>query len=255
MIFINMISLKKLIVEGRYDSLVTALSRKLLQVIKDSYACTKDPEGFFGGEKIYYKKGEEVPHIEDSSQIDHIYFEEVENPDIPLDFYLTLKVQWIEGFNDVHVGGDAYNETKRGVADAAPLIEIRFKLDPADYPKVLSEIAFDLRDTLRHEIEHITQSGWNTIDSKYIPSDQAMRNKIESGKLPPARYFTLPKEIDAMIQGLYLRAKKTRTPFKQVVDNYLNIWVSNQSITETDKQNILKVWRERLPKLGIRQEI
>jgi hypothetical protein len=82
-----------------------------------------------------------------------------------------------------------------------------------------------------------------------------MRNKIESGKLPPARYFTLPKEIDAMIQGLYLRAKKTRTLFKQVVDNYLNIWVSNQSITETDKQNILKVWRERLPKLGIRQEI
>jgi len=54
---------------------------------------------------------------------------------------------------------------------------------------------------------------------------------------------------------LYLRAKKTRTPFKQVVDNYLNIWVSNQSITEIDKQNILKVWRERLPKLGIRQEI
>ncbi len=47
---LNMISLKKLIVEGRYDSLVTALSRKLLQVIKDSYACTKDPEGFFGGE-------------------------------------------------------------------------------------------------------------------------------------------------------------------------------------------------------------
>ena len=254
MIFINMISLKKLIVEGRYDSLVTTLSRKLLQVIKDSYACTKDPEGFFGGEKIYFKKGEDVPNIQDPAKFDNIYFEEIENTDIPVEFYLELKVQWIEDLNDLFVGGDAYNNTQRH-SNEVPLIEIRFQLDPADYPKVLSEVAMDLRDTLRHEIEHVTQSGWNTIDSKYIPSDQAMRKKIESGALPPARYFTLPKEIDAMIQGLYLRAKKTRTPFKQVVDNYLNIWVSNQSITETDKQNILKVWRERLPKLGIRQEI
>jgi len=249
-----MISLKKLIVEGRYDSLVTTLSRKLLQVIKDSYACTKDPEGFFGGEKIYFKKGEDVPNIQDPAKFDNIYFEEIENTDIPVEFYLELKVQWIEDLNDLFVGGDAYNNTQRH-SNEVPLIEIRFQLDPADYPKVLSEVAMDLRDTLRHEIEHVTQSGWNTIDSKYIPSDQAMRKKIESGALPPARYFTLPKEIDAMIQGLYLRAKKTRTPFKQVVDNYLNIWVSNQSITETDKQNILKVWRERLPKLGIRQEI
>jgi hypothetical protein len=250
-----MITMKSLIIEGRYDSLVTTLSRKLLQVIKDSYACIQDPEGFFAGEKIYFKQGETIPHIEDDQAFDHIYFEEVENTEIPLDFYLTLKVQWIEGFDDLHVGGDAYNESKRGTADAAPLIEIRFKLDPADYPKALSEIAMDLRDTLRHEIEHITQSGWNTIDSKYIPSDQATRKKIETGGLPPARYFTLPKEIDAMIQGLYLRAKKTRTPFKQVVDDYLNVWINNQSITEKDKQNILKVWRARLPKLGIRQEI
>ena len=164
-------------------------------------------------------------------------------------------MQWIEGFGDLHVGGDAYNDTRRTGSPDEPLIEIRFKLDPAKYPQVLSAVAMDLRDTIRHEIEHITQSGWNVIDSKYIPSDQTLRKKIESGKLPPARYFTLPKEIDAMIQGLYLRAKKTRTPFNQVVDNYLNIWIDNNSITEKDKQNILNVWRKRLPALAIRQEI
>ncbi len=38
-------------------------------------------------------------------------------------------------------------------------------------------------------------------------------------------------------------------------DNDLNIWIQNDSITEKDKQNVLDVWRERLPKLGIRQEI
>ena len=113
----------------------------------------------------------------------------------------------------------------------------------------------DLRDTLRHEIEHVTQSGWNTIDSKFIPSDQALRKKIETGALPPARYFTLPKEIDAMIQGLYLRAKKTRTPFAKVINDYLDVWVQNNSITPDDKTNILSVWKTRIPKLGIRQEL
>jgi len=249
-----MISMKSLIIEGRYDSLVTRLSNKLLQIIKDSFAATTDPEGSFSGEKIYFKQGEDVPNIEDPATFDNIYFEEVENTDIPVEFYLELKVQWIEGLDDLHVGGDAYNNTKRN-SDELPLIEIRFKLDPAEYPQLLSDVAMDLRDTLRHEIEHVTQSGWNTIDSKFIPSDQALRKKIETGALPPARYFTLPKEIDAMIQGLYLRAKKTRTPFSKVINDYLDIWVNNKSITPEDKMQILSVWKKRIPQLGIRQEI
>lgn len=249
-----MISMKSLIIEGRYDSLVTQLSKRLLRVVKDSHACTNDPNGVFAGKKIYFKSSESVPNIEDPSTFDNIYFEEVENTEIPAEFYLELKVQWIEGLGDLFVGGDAYNNTKR-YSDELPLIEIRFKLDPSEYPQLLSEVAMDLRDTLRHEIEHITQSGWNTIDSKFISSDQTLRTKIEKGTLPPARYFTLPKEIDAMIQGMYLRAKKSRTPFAKVIDDYLEVWIQNNSITPKDKEHILKVWRARLPHLGIRQEI
>lgn len=249
-----MISMKSLIIEGRYDSLVTQLSNRLLQVVKDSHNCTKDPKGLFAGQVIYFRKGESIPNIEDPVAFKHIYFEEVENAEIPVEFYLELKVQWIEGLGDLFVGGDAYNNTKR-YSDELPLIEIRFKLDPSEYPQLLSEVAMDLRDTLRHEIEHITQSGWNTIDSKFISSDQALRTKIENGTLPAARYFTLPKEIDAMIQGMYLRAKKSRTSFAKVVDDYLDVWIQNNTITPKDKEYILKVWRARLPQLGIRQEI
>jgi hypothetical protein len=254
MIFINMISLKKIIVEGRYDSLVTELSRKLLQVIKDSYSSVSNPKGEFSGQKLYFSKGEHVPSIDNDDEFQHVYFEEVENTQIPLDFYLQLKVQWVEGLNDFRYGGDAYNETKRQ-SDDMPLIEVRFEIDPADYPKILNEIAMQLRDVLRHEIEHTTQSGWNTIDSKYIPSDQAMRKKINSGQLPPARYFTLPKETPAMIQGLYFKAKKSKQPFAQVVDTYLSIWVGNGTISEEEKQNIINTWKTYLPKLGIRQEL
>ena len=151
-------------------------------------------------------------------------------------------------------GGEAFNDSKRN-SDEQPLIEIRFQIDPAEYPRVLSSIAMNLRDTLRHEIEHVTQSGWNTINGKYISSDAALRNKIDSGKLPQARYFTLPKEIPAMLQGLYFKAKKSKQPFKTVVDEYLSMWVDNETITPQEKENILTTWRTYLPKLAIRQEL
>jgi hypothetical protein len=249
-----MISLKHLILEGRYDSLVTKLSNTLLAIIKDSYTSTQTASGEFGGKKIYYTKSETVPPIEDDKQQPAVYFEEVENTTIPVEFYLQLKIQWIEGFDDLRYGGDAFNDAKRD-SDEPPLIEVRMQIDPAEYPKVLSEIAMNLRDTLRHEIEHVTQSGWNTIDSKYIPSDQRLRDRIEAGKLPAARYFTLPKEIPAMLQGLYFKAKKSKQPFKTVVDEYLSMWVSNNSISAQEKENILNTWRTYLPKLGIRQDM
>ena len=249
-----MISMKQLFLEGRYDSLVTTLSNKLLGIIKDSYTAVSNPTGEFGGVKIFYRQGETVANIEDDATQPNVYFEEVENTTIPVEFYLQLKVQWIEGLNDLRYGGDAYNDSKRD-AETPPLIEIRFQLDPAEYPKTLSDIAMNLRDTLRHEIEHVTQSGWNTIDGKYISSDAALRNKIESGKLPPARYFTLPKEIPAMLQGLYFKAKKSKQPFKTVVDEYLSMWVENGTITPQERENILTTWRTYLPKLAIRQEL
>ena len=89
-----MISLKKIIVEGRYDSIVTGLSRKLLEVTKQSYAAVKNPNGEFAGEKIYYES--DAPDI-GSDECPHIFFEEIENMDIPLEFYLQLKVLWIKG--------------------------------------------------------------------------------------------------------------------------------------------------------------
>jgi hypothetical protein len=249
-----MLSLKALVVEGRYDSLVTQLSRRLLGVVKDSYSAVSNPKGEFSGQKIAFKSNEQVPDINDDSQFKHVYFEEVENSQIPLEFYLELKVQWIEGFSDFRYGGDAYNNTGQDSPDM-PLIEVRFEIDPAEYPRILSDVAMHLRDILRHEIEHLTQSGWNTIPGKYIASDQALRKKIDSGTLPPARYFTLPKETPAMIQGLYMKAKKSKQPFHDTVNAYLDLWVDNGTLTQQDKESILNTWRTYLPKLGIRQEL
>ena len=88
-----MISLKNLIIEGRYDSLVTKLSNMLLTIVKDSYAAVSNPQGEFSGQKIYFKSDEEVPDIDNDDEFKYIYFEEVENTQIPLEFYLQIKME------------------------------------------------------------------------------------------------------------------------------------------------------------------
>ena len=64
------------------------------------------------------------------------------------------------------------------------------------------------------------------------------------------RYFTLPKEIDAMIQGMYLRAKKSKTPFVKVVDDYLDSLMGDGIIDAKGRAKIYKTWKERIPKIG-----
>lgn len=255
-------SLKTLLHEGRYDSLVTQVSNRVLDAIKRSYSSVTHPAGKFkttdvdGDIKtvnIYYKQPADAPEIQTDDE-NYIFFLDVDNQSIPLQFKLGVKVQWVNDLRDFRYGGDAFNSTQRHGTEDFPFIEIRFEIDPTDYPLILKKIAFTLRDVLRHEIEHLTQSGWNTIDSKFIPSDISMRKKIESGTLPAWRYFTLPKEIDANLQGLYLSAKKQRVPMRAVVDEYLDKFVDDY-ITLQEKQRILDAWRSRLPALGIKQEI
>jgi len=257
-----MISLKHLIIEGRYDSIVTALSREMLNAIKSSYASTKSADGKFAGVKIYFRKGEIVPEIS-SDEFNHIYFHEVENEQIPLEFKIALRIQWVEGLNDYRRGGDAYNEQTDDPADATtdPYIEIRVELDPADVPNIYSTIAMDLRDTIRHELEHITQTGWNLLPGKYLPSDQKRRKQIASGKLPAREYFLLPMEIPAMIQGMYLQAKKSRQPFSTIVNDYLDRFIEMKDengesyITPQDKEQIIATWRKHIPKLGLKVKL
>ena len=245
--------MKTLLFEGRYESLSRQISRKLISVVKDSYEATNDADGKFLGHKVYYTANESVPDI-NSTEAPDIYNDEIENNEIPLEFYLTLKLQWIEGFGKMYCDGNAYNDSTID-ADEPPMVEVLLKLDPATYPNVLSDVVLELADTIRHEIEHLTQSGWNTKPGKYIPTDVKLRKQIETGKLKPYNYYILPKEIPAMIQGLYNKAKKTRSPFADVVNAHLQTVIDKGWITPEEAETIKDTWRTYLPKLAIRQEL
>jgi phosphopantetheine adenylyltransferase len=127
------------------------------------------------------------------------------------------------------------------------IIYFDFEVDKNILPEMWSEISMNLKDIARHEIEHLTQSDIENYPSKYIESDQLIRDLINAKLLSPAQYFKLEKEIDANLQGMYFRAKKEKRPFKDVIDSYLDA----QDITSEQKEEILDLWRSRLSALSL----
>ena len=67
-----------------------------------------------------------------------------------------------------------------------------------------------LRNSIRHELEHLTQSGLNTLPGKYLPDDQNLRRSLASRK----DYLLLEKEVPAMLKGLHFQSTKERIPFR-----------------------------------------
>ena len=83
-----------------------------------------------------------------------------------------------------------------------------------------------------------------------MEDDIDIRDLINKAKiLPRKNYYMLEKEIDAMLQGLYLKAKKTKKPFKDVISNYLDIAPGLEK--KEDKELVLNLWRSRRGALSL----
>jgi nicotinamide mononucleotide adenylyltransferase len=222
--------------EGRYDSLTRSIVQDII------YAWKADYEGV--PDELEY---EEEYNIEDSKGS-------------PFVFNLVAKLKVEETEDGIYrVNGGVNDELK------IPYFEVDFQVDPRDLPKMWSTIYTDLIDVVRHELEHLTQTGTNvkgvvtlkdpraqnnpklTRPGKQMEDDQFIRDLIDMDLLPKADYFRLEKEVDAMLQGMYLKAKKMRKPFADVLNNYLDM----QPITPEDKENILDIWRNRAKSLSL----
>lgn len=218
---------KQTMAEGVYDSLVTRLSRQVITKWVSDFK--KDPKRLF-------------------SALD-INVEEEDAKGRPMEFDLIAKIDFKKTKERTYSVDGGANE---GDDESEGFVALSFQVDPRSLPQQWETIAMDVRDVLRHELEHLTQGGWNVRNDKAMADDSEIRDMINKYKLlAPANYFLLDKEVDAMLQGMYYKAKKSRKPFKDVVDHYLSM----QPIDAEEKESILNKWRKRLPVLGIKQEL
>ena len=215
--------------EGAYDSITRTVVKDIMAAWKEEYDGVEGTLSFNEEYETQDAKGR------------------------PLDFILSadlLVQETEEGIYKVDGGADA--ESQKGDDDDEDdvdfaYLEIRFQVDPRSLPQFWSRIYEDLIDVVRHEIEHLTQMGVNVVPAKETPDDEMLRQMIDWELLPKADYFRLQSELEPMLQGMYLKAKKTRTPFKDVLNTYLDM----QDITPEEKESILNLWRTKIKPLSL----
>ena len=213
----------KVMAEGKYDKISNDLSSAVFKIFKDAY-----------------EKGKEVKDTfrigpEPDADYEH-------NLEFDLNIYMKLSKDKYSVDGGANAGYDDAGD------EIQPLINVVFEL-----PKDVNwkDVSFDIKDVIRHEIEHLTQDGENLKQGKYIPDDQTLRDLIDAGLLDKDEYYKLPKEVDAMIQGMYYKAKKSKTPFADVVDDYFD----KAKVTPEERPKIKALWNKRIPALGIKQRL
>ena len=197
--------------EGRYDKITNEISSAIFKYWKQDI-----------------DNGAEASRFEESFEFG--------DEEISIDANISV----VPGLGKLNVDG--------GADDTEDYIQVRFEIDPKKLPKFWEEISMNLKDVIRHEIEHLTHGeGFVANPAKTMEDDMFIRQMIDMEMLPRADYFKLEKEIDANLKGMYLRAKKEKRPFGDVIDTYLDA----QNITPEQKEEILDLWRRRLPALNL----
>jgi len=230
------------LLEGRYDSLTGKISAAVMRKIKE----TNNGEEYFDGVKVIYGPEDSVPGfiylIEKGMHINVDYFvDEVSGIDVEVVISI-IRDEAPVFERDFILDGET--------DDQSSVIYIFVQLTPGSEPRVYPEIAVDLRNLVRHEIEHLTQRGWGEIEGKKMRRNEGVRKRINSNPELYHRYYTLKDEIPANIQGLYSEAKTRKLPFKEVVHNYLDKKIEQGIIPPTEKTRIYRLWRAAAQKIG-----
>jgi hypothetical protein len=211
---------KKVMAEGKYDKLSNMVSSDIFRAWKEAIDSGEDGVQF---KKKYQALGGEF--------------------DVEATLELTFETGKMEVLDTTGAGTDKLGD----------FIRIDIDIDEEMLPQEWEEISMTLKDIVRHEIEHLTHNiGSSTSNpNKGMADDLEKRDWIKARKSRRNQYFHLEKEIDANLQGLLFRAKKEKKPFADVVNTYLD----SQELGPRQKNKILKMWRDRIPALGIRQSL
>jgi len=183
----------------KMEGFTTRLSREIVNAIKD-----EDLREYFASTgKAEFKMQTEV-------------LDEIENV---RDLYVILQAVPEEHWHPAMAVAGKYEYTigagpeERKTSDLDLLIRL-----PQNYElNILSELIPEIKDALRHELEHSTQS---TEMLDWV-QERTPEGEIWASLETATDYYTSESETKAHAVGLYKRAKMLGEPIHEVLDEYL----------------------------------
>ena len=164
--------------EGRYDAEVTTISRMVINYFKEVFG------------KEVSETFEDAGELKGEPYDLEVYF-------IPSDFDTLGPLPFV-----VNAAGD----------EEAIAIQINYQEE--SFPEAYNELIPELKDAIRHELEHTSQFRFN--------KDAYPEDTDKQDKLPLVDYLTLDYEIPAFVQGIYKKAKTKKIPFTDALDEFLD---------------------------------
>jgi hypothetical protein len=180
--------------EGRYDQEVLTQSRLIFNLFKSMLGEPYKSEDF-----------------EFEGNIEDVYY------DLQLEFVPT-------GFDTL--GPIPYIIEAAGDEDS---IEIIINYNPDAFPENYNKLNAEIKDALRHELEHV---GQYNFPKGVTPRD--------IGDPPIFDYLTTDFEIPAHVQGLYKTAKTKKITLNQAIDDFLE--ERSEELSAKEETQIKKIW-------------
>lgn len=241
------VSLKGILIEGRYSNLVGRITKETFRTLNNAI----DSGGRYKGYSIIDNSIDSRSSLFDKFELERssIHIGTFRDSDISgissLDVNLHFKLTDVIGEGEMFIDGNLEFD------DYYPEMNIIIAINPNSNKSVFSDLQPVVRDLVRHEIEHISHNRrYNLIPTKRFNSDIKRRVDIRSDPKKYYKYYLLPKEVDANIQGLLSKAKTMKQPYQKVVDDYLDSLVTSKVITNDNRKKIYSKWKVRAKQIG-----
>jgi len=126
-------------------------------------------------------------------------------------------------------------------------IELIINYEPTSLIKFLNDLIAELKETLRHELEHVAQENFEKgVKIGNVKNDE---------KLALPQYLTLDYEIPAFIRGLNKRAKTKNITLGQAIDEFF--LERSEEISPEGEAYVRRKWaewiRKNLPKTPLEE--
>ena len=188
---------------GRYDQEVLSQARYLVNLFKANFG--EKVEGEIEG---YLKGGDESEDKEIGSNYT-IYYKFEPDEDLIFDIGLPFVI-------------DAEADRKELIVTAS--------YSPSEFPEAYNNFIAELKDSLRHELEHV---GQYQLSKPTNPSQSP-------DKYTYFQYFTFDFEVPAFVRGLNKKARTKKITFTQAVDDYLDNFVEN--LSDEQMAEVKRIW-------------
>ena len=209
---------KPLLTEGRYDAITRKAVKDIMQVITNTQGQNDD---LHQAELPNSIRGDEYEYMQDG---------------MAFSIELNVHHQFLYHDRSASKESEAYFVNTAIAEGDDNVIMMTVVVDPNWEPRIYEKLFYKLQEDIRHEIEHLTQSGYYRIEDRPVSTTSTAKLKTVFG------HHKHKLEVPALVHGFYRRAKLEKRPIDDVMMEDLDSEIEKGNLSKKQAESLLKVW-------------